>query len=39
MIPAMLGFIPRLDRRLNLAIRSGTAAEVVLIPAIKAKDL
>jgi hypothetical protein len=35
MILAMVGFIPLLDRRLNMAIRSGTAAKVVPNPATK----
>src|SRR5215831_5741289 len=35
MIAAILGFIPAVDRRLNIAIRSGTAANVVPKPARK----
>jgi hypothetical protein len=35
MILAMVGFIPLLDRRLNMAIKSGTAAKVVPNPATK----
>src|SRR4249919_1501883 len=33
MIAAILGFMPALDRRLNIAIKSGTAAKVVPKPA------
>ena len=29
MMPAMVGLMPLLDRRLNIAIRSGTAAKVI----------
>ena len=35
MIAAIFGFMPALDRRLSMAIRSGTAAKVVPNPAIK----
>ena len=35
MIAAIFGFMPALDRRLSIAIRSGTAAKVVPNPAIK----
>src|SRR5215470_7087583 len=35
MIAAILGFIPAVDRRLNIAMRSGTAANVVPRPAKK----
>jgi len=33
MIAAILGFMPALDRRLNIAIKSGKAAKVVPKPA------
>ena len=33
MMAAILGFMPRLDRRLSMAIKSGTAANVVPKPA------
>ena len=33
MIAAILGFMPALDRRLSIAIRSGIAAKVVPNPA------
>jgi hypothetical protein len=33
MIAAILGFIPTLDRRLSIAIKSGIAAKVVPNPA------
>jgi hypothetical protein len=33
MIAAILGFMPLLDRRLSMAIKSGTAAKVVPKPA------
>src|SRR6516164_7325092 len=35
MIAAIVGFIPALDRRLSIAIKSGTAAKVVPKPATK----
>jgi len=37
MIVAMLGFMPALDRRLSIAVKSGTAAKVVPNPAKKPK--
>jgi hypothetical protein len=37
MMAAILGFIPALDRRLSIAIKSGTAAKVVPKPAKKPK--
>jgi len=33
MIPAIVGFMPSLDRRLNILTKSGTAAKVVPNPA------
>jgi hypothetical protein len=35
MIPAIVGFVPWVDRRFNIAIRSGRAANVVPNPATK----
>ena len=35
MMPAIVGFMPLLDRRLSIAIKSGTAAKVVPKPATK----
>jgi len=37
MMAAILGFIPALDRRLSIAIKSGTAANVVPNPATNPK--
>jgi len=37
MTVAILGFIPALDRRLSIAIKSGIAAKVVPNPASKPK--
>jgi hypothetical protein len=37
MIAAMRGFIPAVERRLSIAIRSGTAAKVVPKPAMTPK--
>ena len=35
MMPAIVGLMPLLDRRLNIPIKSGTAAKVVPSPATK----
>jgi hypothetical protein len=37
MIAVILGFMPALDRRLSIAIKSGIAAKVVPKPATKPK--